>query len=113
MNYQGYKNYETFLVDVTMGNDREQAAAWKTIARDIWAESVAEGVLTRSDRARHALADFLKQDYEDRTPELGDVWGSLLSAALEKVCWDEIADLLLEKVEGYEKHHFPWDAEPV
>lgn len=103
--YNGWTNYETWNVNLWMTND-QGSQEWATqLATDIFEQSAAEGVLTRSEKARYDLGDYLKNYYDESLPEsLAGVYLDLLNAALSEVNWDEIANSMLggAELEGYE-----------
>lgn len=112
--YNGYTNYETWSVMLLIDNDQGQQEHYAEVARSLFAmgvDSTSKGVVTRSDAARYALADTLKQDHEDGAQEMlesagrvSSIYDQLLKAALSEVDWDECADCILRgaEIEGYE-----------
>jgi hypothetical protein len=56
---------------------------------------------SRKERATHDLSRRLKDEVEELAPELGaSMWADLLGAALSEVSWHEIAEHMVEDVEG-------------
>lgn len=103
--YQGCANYETWAVGLWLENEIASYTYWLETAAEIWEESESEGCLTRSDNARHALADRLKEEIEDGAPEICGLYSDLLNSALQDVDWDELADDRLaesDDCDGYE-----------
>jgi hypothetical protein len=47
---------------------------------------------TKAERAALTLADRLKEDFEENSPELTGCYADLLSAALSEINWYEIAE---------------------
>jgi hypothetical protein len=82
--YQGWENYETWLVALWIDNEKG--------SQDFWRERAAE---TSSDAD---LADELKAEFEDNMPDFGGhgVYQDLLQAALGAVDWRGIAKNLRE-----------------
>lgn len=103
MTYNGWSNYETWVVKLIMDNEESSARHWGYIATGVWEDAVAHDVFTVSEDARITLADILKADCEDGKPELTSPYAELLNAALEDVDWLEIADNMLSDTEGYER----------
>ena len=102
--YNGWTNYETWLVNLWIDNEkgsqdffREQARQFYDLARPLDAIG-----FTKADEARCKFADWLKSHYDENIPEMPGVYGDLLGGALSAVNWDEIArhyiDAVLEEV---------------
>lgn len=85
--YNGWSNYETWAVKLWMDNEEG--------SQSYWAERA-----TGYRHNRSLLADVLKDEHEEATPELGaSVFSDLLNAALGSVDWDEIAEALISDLE--------------
>lgn len=102
--YNGWTNYETWVVNLWMDNEEGTYDYWREIAQEIYehdAEEPAVGGLglTKMDDAVYLLADRLKDYHEENRPELPGVYGDLIGAALSETNWREIAEHLLENVE--------------
>jgi hypothetical protein len=100
--YNGWKNYETWCVNLWLTNDQESADYWHNLAKAChetsWqVDAVKRGIWTEAEGARFALADELKDQVTDASPLADDatMWHDLLGAALCEVDWAEIADNLL------------------
>ncbi len=108
--YNGWFNYETWLVNLWMGNEEGSSSYYAEMAQEAWdnAEDGGDAVrFTREQNARYALAQQICDEYEDSMAELlehskrlnGSVWADLLNASLSEVNWDEIAEHLLVDVD--------------
>lgn len=91
--YNGWTNYETWLVKLWMDNEegtqrffQEQA---EQLLRDIDEDD------RQHERISH-LIDILKQYHEEALPKLEGFAADLMNAALSEVNWCEIAGSLLE-----------------
>lgn len=112
--YTGWTNYETWAVNLWIGNDEGSHHYWDETTRTIWETVTSQARLdtpfTASEQARLDLAETLKDDLEENLPAdidqavHGTMYADLLNAALDRVEWMEIADGLLEacELDGYE-----------
>jgi len=102
--YNGWSNYETWLVSLWLSNDAVVYEYWSGEAKRHKKEApeleqVRDGVWTVQQGATFGLADQLEADIEEGRPEEKGVWGlygDLLTAALAEVDWIEIAKSWLE-----------------
>lgn len=104
--YNGWTNYETWNVALWMGNEQGSHRAAEEMAQESWDATGEDG--TRDERmneAKNAIADRLKDEYEeamvnllDRAGVTSSVWADLL-AALSEVNWHEIAGNLLDDID--------------
>ena len=86
MSYNGWKNYETWLVNLWLSNDRGTYEYMVEIAEEVKDEEYP-GL---------RMADILKEDIEAGMPSLDGLYGDLLSSAIEAVDFDEINSILLK-----------------
>lgn len=84
--YNGWANKETWLVHLWLTNDQESDSLWRRIGRELGGEV-------------HRFADVLRRELEDGVstilPSAG-LYTDLLTTALGRVVWGEIARHLLE-----------------
>lgn len=98
--YNGWTNYETWVVNLWMDNEERTNDYWIEIAEDVYHHEAEEQQhFTKMEDAACILADRLKDHHEENRPELPGVYGDLIGAALSEVNWREIAEHLLENVE--------------
>lgn len=115
--YNGWKNYETWLVSLWIDNEESSSTYWNERGREALAD--AEGsksayakftgteVFTQREWAAIALADDLKTNFEEASESMlegagqsASFWADLLGAALSEVNWREVAEHYLpEEVE--------------
>lgn len=98
--YNGWYNYETWVVALWMDNERgsydqarEQARQALEDAKPTYASQ------TKTQAATCLLADALKEQHEEALPEVQGFAADLLNAAMSEVDWYEIAEHLIEEVE--------------
>jgi hypothetical protein len=92
--YNGWMNYETWLVKLWMDNDGGDYEHWRGAAREHLDAASETPPLTRLEAAAIGLADEMREQADDELPDLKD----LLLAALSEVNWDEIARSLIDEV---------------
>ena len=106
MSYNGYTNYETWAVALWIDNDEGLYDERNRLVSQAWQDAQADSVFTRSESARYALADTIKDWVTDEMmPDLGaQLAADLLSAALSEVNWTELVDTwLADDEDGYER----------
>ncbi len=99
--YNGWSNYETWVVNLWLGNDEGSYNTCRLLAQRCFAEAVADQVLSRKERACYQLANEMKEMIEDGNPLAGEasVYSDLLNASMSEVNWKEIANSFLEETE--------------
>ena len=106
--YNGWTNYETWLVALWLDNEpgtygywREQAREHRKSAPNCW--QVRERIWMPDRAAVFNLADQLKEEMEDANPlSESSLFSDLLTAALCEVDWQEIAEHYLADLEDEE-----------
>src|SRR4051794_4558851 len=87
--YNGWTNYETWVVKLWLDNEESSYRYWTGEARRWHGE----------DEAAQGLAAQLKDELSEASPvNEPTVYGDLMNAALEEVNWLEIAESYLEEV---------------
>ena len=96
--YNGWTNYETWVVRLYMDNDQGQARYWEDAAREAYEQAKPLAWLTREQRATHDLADQIKAAHEEACDDMLErsnfemgPFADLLRGALSEVNWREIA----------------------
>lgn len=87
--YNGWANYETWLVNIWLTNDSGSVDYWEEVARDLWDEEDPH-------KSERELADRLKEEIMESQPELSGLFADMLSAAFSEVDWDELASHYIE-----------------
>jgi hypothetical protein len=110
--YQGWKNYETWLVALHMDNEPGDYEYWKERVQEMVDEGYYKdygGEFLEDNKLKlvGTLSEEMKYMHEEMAGEvnLQGVLGDLLSAALGEVDWREIAENKLEDMED----NFPND----
>ncbi len=86
--YNGYTNYETWLVSLWIDNDQGLQELWALRAAELLKQHDND-----QDAATADLADEIKADYEGGIPEeLDGFWVDLVNAALSEVDWRDVAE---------------------
>ena len=87
--YNGYTNYETWLVGLWIDNDEGLSNMFR---RDIESED-------EIDSAKDDLADEMKKYFEDEMPKVEGFWADILNSAFGEIDWYDLADGRIEKSE--------------
>lgn len=88
------------------GNDQGSQSYWREEAEQhaqeaTECEAVENAIWTESEAARFNLADQLKDEVTDASPEMeASLYTDLLRAALDEVNWQEIADNILSELDS-------------
>src|SRR6266436_3571722 len=90
--YNGWYNYETWLVKLWIDNEEGSSRYWDEVAQEVYDESEAERFFTRDERAALTLSDRLKDEFEEAQPEVSGFWADLLNASMSEVNWHEISE---------------------
>ena len=99
--YNGYANYETWLVKVWIDNDQGNVEYWVEQAQDLYVNHAEDTkYFTKREEAIILLSESMKEYYEDRMPEgddIGGLWADLLHSALSDVVWIELSGMIMEQ----------------
>ena len=91
--YNGWTNYETWVVKLWIDNEENSYNYWQERAQELKEEG--------GEHITLSLADKLKEGYDEDNPlEEAGVYTDLLYSALGEVDWREIATSILEEVSG-------------
>jgi len=97
--YNGWRNYETWLVCLWLTNEESSSKYWELLAAELWRDAKSSDILTREQVARHTLAERLKDEILEHNPcPEACLYADLLHAAISEVDWYEIADSFLDDV---------------
>jgi hypothetical protein len=110
--YNGWYNYETWLVNLWLDNDEYECNEHlPEMARVAYRDATAGEYSTRDQDAAYNLAKELEDYIAEQNPlaDKADLWNDLLGAALSEVNWQEIAEHLIEDLD---KSEFESEEEP-
>ena len=100
--YNGWTNYETWAVNLWISNVESSYRYWRKQAalqrkKAVECSRVKDGIWTEGKAAVFHLADQMRDEISEETPELeASVYSDLLSSALGEVNWEEIAGSWME-----------------
>lgn len=101
--HQGWRNYETWAVWVSISHDRNRVAYWNGRAAICFDAAVADKTFTRIERASLDLSDELQHAHEAcLLPHMPDFAQDLLNSGLGSVNWYEIGKHLIEELNAQE-----------
>ena len=93
--YNGWTNYETWCVKLWIDNDQSMQEMYIERAGELLRNPERGEGFARAPS--HSLADQMRLDFEEATPEFGNnVFSDLLNSALSSVNWNEIAEAFVE-----------------
>ena len=98
--YNGYANYETWLVSVWIDNDQSNIDYIVERAEEIYNDAQEQKYFTKQEEAVILFAEWMKDFYEENmvadTDGLGGLWIDMLTGALSVVDWHELAKKYME-----------------
>jgi|SRR6185436_6966929 len=95
--YNGWYNYESWLVSLWIDNEESSQAYWAEQAQEAWDRTGKDDDDRKLD-ASCFLAASLKDHFEESNPCTEGFWADLMGAALSEVNWHEIAENMLEEI---------------
>lgn len=98
--YNGWSNYETWLVKLWIDNDEGSYNYWQEEAQRVYDAAEESDTFTKAEQAALDLDDILKSYHEQIIEESGvpqsGFIADLMNAAMSEVDWHEIAEALIE-----------------
>ena len=105
--YNGWTNYETWLVKLWLDNEPGQDEYWIDEARDAMSEAVANENSAESlrDEARATLAERIQSEHEHYVDEIlpspASFLNDLVNSSMGRVNWHEIASHYVDEIPVY------------
>lgn len=107
--YNGWYNYETWLVNLWITNDSGSDSYWRSTAQEAYDRADGDSCFTKEENSALDLAKVLEEQIEEESPTTGmaDLYADLLNAALSEVNWHEIAEHFIEDCKKEETESTP------
>jgi hypothetical protein len=97
--YNGWTNYETWVVSLWLDNDQCSQEFWQEQARDAVQEAIDNDESDPREEAISTIAQRLESEHDEGVPEVPGVFADLLNSALGRVEWRDIARNMIDEVE--------------
>lgn len=94
--YNGWTNYETWLVKLWIDNEEASCVYWRGEAQGAFESASSDQHFTQVERAVLDLAKQLQAEHEELLPDAPGFITDLLNAAMSEVNWHEIAASLVD-----------------
>ena len=98
--YNGYANYETWLISVWIDNEQGSIDFWVNVAKYHYEQAKETKFFTRQEEAVFTFADDMKEYFEDNIPdstEIGGLYADMLYGCMIVVDWGELATKYMEQ----------------
>ena len=102
--YNGYENYETWVVALWLDNEYDDYCRWWERAQRLQDNptnipQVEDGIWTEAEGVRYVLADEIEEVVKEHNPlaDGASVYTDLLNAALSSVNWQDVARSFIEE----------------
>ena len=98
--YNGWANYETWLVNLWIDNEQGSIDFWVNVAKHHYDQAKETKFFTRQEEAVFTLADDMKEYFEDNIPdstEIGGLYADILHGCMTVVDWGELAAKYMEQ----------------
>ncbi len=101
--YNGWTNYETWLCALWLDNSEGDQARWNEAAQECFDNAEKNDTFTRKENAAFALADQIKESFEEYASEWmrdqTSFFADLINAGLSEINWHEIAEHYIDEVD--------------
>jgi hypothetical protein len=98
MSYNGWRNYETWVVvKLWIDNEEGDYRYWREATQEaIAAQDEDETPEERGRNAAYELSKRLKAEINESAPEMSGMFADLLNSAIQEVDFEEIASAMIE-----------------
>lgn len=97
--YNGWINYETWLVALWIGNEEGSSRYWDESAAECWAQARKDTTFSRAENAIGSLARRLEEEIKEGEPDLpASLYSDLLTSTWFEVSWHTIAEHMIDEV---------------
>lgn len=90
--YNGWTNYETWLVNLWLSSERKAQAYWLGNA-----EECLKDVRNDKAQATGRMANYMQEQLADTSPVTSGIYADLITAALSNVNWREVAEHFVDE----------------
>ena len=98
--YNGWVNYETWLVNLWLGDDSSSYEYWREAALEAIKNAKDDKTFSKIERATLDLMDRLKDEIEESSPcQDASLYTDLMGAAISEVNYHEIAEHMINDLE--------------
>lgn len=99
--YNGWTNYETWLVNLWIDNSGDQDY-WNDSSRDLFEYSKGDSTFTKEENAIADLADLMREYYDELAgqwmPDQSSMFADMINASMREVNWREIAEHYIDEI---------------
>ena len=97
--YNGWVNYETWLVNLWLGNDSSSYEYWREAAQEAIKNAKDDKTFSKIERATLDLMERLKDEIEEANPiQDASMYSDLMNSAISEVNYHEIAEHMINDI---------------
>ncbi len=108
--YNGFKNYPTFLAASNIMQNKENVDRWSNKAKDIIKTNIENKTL---ENTTDQLGELMKECYEETVSNTSDEHSELVQFAIQSVDWNDVANRFINEAVDLEKIAQAPDAEYI
>lgn len=99
--YNGWTNYQTWVVNLWMDNEQGSQEFWQEAAHECLQDAIDNDETDVKASAAYALSKRMEDQHDEFMPETTGVYSDLLTNALGMVDWQEIAEHYIGDIDVY------------